>query len=297
MRRLARACLAVAVLAGLPAAGPGHAAAPATDGSVVAGRMTVDGAQRTYRLFVPRLPAGERYAATVVVLHGGGPRESGAKIAQGSRFDAEATARRMIAVYPDALGGRFHAGHCCGDRPTRGDDVRFVLKLLDRVQRRYPVDARRTFATGFSTGAFMAYRLACQQSDRFLGVAPVAGTELLRRCRPARPVSVLHIHGREDPSVHFDGGILGAPWVRGAREVAARWRVRNHCPAGRTQVQRTPELKISRTTGCRAGTEVQLVALAGFGHGWPGGEPPYGDPSAYNATSEIGGFFAGLRPR
>lgn len=274
-----------------------HASALTSDGDVVQGAVEVDSYQRTYRLFVPRLAAGERYAGTVVVLHGGGSRESGASIARSVGFDAEAAGRRLIAVYPDARGGRFHAGHCCGRRPTRGDDVRFVVRLLDRVQRRFPVDARRTFATGFSNGAFLAYRLACQQSNRFLGVASVGGTEVLRRCRPDRPISVLHIHGRDDTRVRFDGAILGRPWIPGALELAQRWRARNRCPPARTQTQRTPQLLIRRTTGCRRRTQVQLVALENFGHAWPGGEAPYGQPSAYDATAAIGGFFAGLRLR
>jgi poly(3-hydroxybutyrate) depolymerase len=185
-RRLGRASVVAFALASASLHSvAAHASALTSDGDVVQGAVKVDGYQRGYRLFVPRLAAGERYAGTVVVLHGGGSRESGASIARSVGFDAEAAGRRLIAVYPDARGGRFHAGHCCGRRPTRGDDVRFVVRLLDRVQRRFPVDARRTFATGFSNGAFLAYRLACQQSNRFLGVASVGGTEVLRRAGPS----------------------------------------------------------------------------------------------------------------
>lgn len=291
---LVKTALAAIVSVGVPAVALGDAPASTSDGAVLRGAVQVDGHHRTYRLFVPRLAAGERFAGTVVVLHGGGRRESGASIASSIGFDGEAATRRLIAVYPDGSGGTFHAGACCGTRPTRGDDVRFVVRLLHLVQRRYPVDARRTFATGFSTGAFLAYRLACQQSRRFLGVASVGGTEVLRRCRPDRPVSVLHIHGRDDRRVRFDGAILARPWIPGALEIARRWRVRNHCPRGRTQTQRSPQLLISRTTGCRRGTQVQLTALASFGHAWPGADAPYGEPSTYNATAEIGGFFAGL---
>lgn len=296
-RRLARAGLVVGALAVVPAVGGGDAAAQQANARVVQANVEVDDDQRSYRLFVPRLAAGERYAGTVVVLHGGGARESGASIAGSVGFDDQAAARRLIAVYPDARGGRFHAGHCCGIRSTRGDDVRFVARLLDLVQRRYRVDTRRTFAAGFSNGAFLAYRLACQRSRRFLGVASVGGTEVLRRCRPKRPVSVLHIHGREDRRVHFEGAILGRPWIPGALELARRWRMRNHCPSGRTLTLRNSELLIRRTTGCRHSAQVQLVALENFGHGWPGADAPYGEPSPYNASSEIGRFFASLRPR
>jgi len=297
--RLPRACAVVLVLASLPAVAGSDVAAQPGDGSVLQATVKIDGQQRSYRLFRPTLRPGERYAGTVVVLHGGGPHESGSSIASSVGFDDQAIAGRLIAVYPDARGGRFHAGHCCGNRPARGDDVRFVVRLLDLVQRRYRVDARRTFATGFSNGAFLAYRLACQQSGRFLGVASVGGTEVLHRCRPDRPVSVLHIHGRDDRAVRFEGAILGQPWIPGALELARRWRVRNHCPSRRTQTQRSPELLISRTTGCRHYTQVQLVALQNFGHAWPSASAPQGEPSAYNASSEIGRFFAGLmrRPR
>jgi poly(3-hydroxybutyrate) depolymerase len=41
-------------------------------------------------------------------------------------------------------------------------------------------------------------------------------------------------------------------------------------------------------------TQVRLVALAHVGHAWPAGNAPYGGPSAYDATAEIGGFFAAL---
>ena len=295
--QLARASAVAIVLAPLPAVARSDVAAQPPDGSVLQTTVKVDGQQRSYRLFHPRLRPGERYAGTVVMLHGGGRRESGASIASSVGFDAQAAAGRLIAIYPDARGGRFHAGHCCGSRAARGDDVRFVVRLLDLVQRRYRVDARRTFAAGFSNGAFLAYRLACQQSGRFLGVASVGGTEVLRRCQPDRPVSVLHIHGRDDRRVRFAGGILGRPWIPGALELARRWRVRNHCPRGRTQTQRSPELLISRTPGCRHATQVQLVALEDFGHAWPSAGAPYGEPSAYNASAEIGRFFAGLRRR
>jgi polyhydroxybutyrate depolymerase len=159
---------------------------------------------------------------------------------------------------------------------------------------------RQTLPSGrVSNGAFLAYRLACQQARRFLGVASVGGTEVLRRCHPERPVSVLHIHGPDDLRVQFDGAILRRPRTPGALELVRRWRVRNHCPSARTRRQRSLKLLISRTSGCRHGTQVQLVALESFAHAWPGASAPYGQPSTYDATSEIGGFFAspGSRPR
>jgi poly(3-hydroxybutyrate) depolymerase len=43
----------------------------------------------------------------------------------------------------------------------------FVDRLLDRLGRRFRVDRRRVFATGFSNGGFLAYRLACSRSEPY----------------------------------------------------------------------------------------------------------------------------------
>jgi polyhydroxybutyrate depolymerase len=50
--------------------------------------------------------------------------------------------------------------------------------------------------------------LACQSSNQFKGVAPVAGMilqEIMDDCNPENEVSIFEIHGTEDDVTYFDG--------------------------------------------------------------------------------------------
>ncbi|MDN8872721.1 prolyl oligopeptidase family serine peptidase, partial [Staphylococcus aureus] len=66
--------------------------------------------------------------------------------------------------------------------------------------------AKRVYATGMSNGGMMAYRLACEASDIFKAIAAVAGTDNTLSCTPAKPISILHIHAKDDDHVLFAGG-------------------------------------------------------------------------------------------
>jgi polyhydroxybutyrate depolymerase len=65
-----------------------------------------------------------------------------------------------------------------------------------------------------SKGGMMSYRLGCELSSRIAAIAPVAGNMAAKDgsaqdvgCMPARPVSVLAIHGTLDPYAPYAGGI------------------------------------------------------------------------------------------
>src|SRR5262249_42236449 len=57
-----------------------------------------------------------------------------------------------------------------------------------------------------------AHRLACEAADVFAAVAPVANVldRDASQCMPARPITVVHFHGLNDPSIAYDGGGLQA---------------------------------------------------------------------------------------
>ncbi|HWC27040.1 MAG TPA: PHB depolymerase family esterase [Solirubrobacteraceae bacterium] len=265
-------------------------------GAVEYGQAKVAGLERTWRLLVPDTVT--RRAPVLVVLHAGGATAD--EMAAATRMDAAAAAQGFVVIYPQAHGTRFNAGICCSS--VRGD-VAFVDRLLDDLQRRFQTDRRRVFAAGFSNGGFMAYRLACQRSQRFAAIAAVAATELTVPCRPSHPVSVVHIHARDETKVPFFGG----RWARHPRAgrgyrgspsafaLARRWRTRNRCRSRRTTVARSATLTTWHTRGCARHTQVALVAPTLGGHRWFGGLPPYGaSDDAIDATAQIAAFFTGL---
>jgi len=147
-----------------------------------------------------------------------------------------------------------------------------VRELLALLERDYCVAARRVFATGWSNGAFMAYRLACELGDVFAGIAPVSGVLTMPKslCTPKRPVSVIDFQGTDDPSVLYDGGGGGLGSVP---DSIAFFRAANGCDGTSEQVYAKGDATCTRWSACKAGAAVELCSIAGGGHTWPGAQP------------------------
>ncbi len=288
----------VTVLSAACSGGGGDAPPPAAP--VQHGRMTVNGQDRTYRVFVPPTLDRSRPAPLVLVLHGGA---SGVDdMVRTTGFDREALGSGFIAAYPEGTLRAWNAGKCCGSAPRRNpDDVGFLIQVLDKLEADYPVDRSRVFVTGVSNGAMMAYRLACERADRVTAVGVVAGSVMVDGCQPSRPVSVMEIHGTEDTLIPYMGGIPAAPEAEAAPPYTAtpammqRWAEINGCPSA-APPKVASAVTTEEWTGCRNGSAVTLVTVQGGGHVWfaSGLGPANG---AVDATSTIWRFFSGLRPK
>ena len=76
------------------------------------------------------------------------------------------------------------------------DDVSFVSALVTGLQQEYGFSTDNVFATGMSNGGEMSYVLACDASDLFAAIAPVAGTMMedkYNSCQPAKALPVFEI--------------------------------------------------------------------------------------------------------
>lgn len=305
--RIACVLIAFGIAAGAGAAPGSPALGPGTH----ALDLVHDGLRRQYLVHVPRGHDSSRPAPVVLVFHGGGG--DARFMADDRRYGWIPKAERegFVAVFPNGFsrlpGGKlatWNAGDCCaGARDRNIDDVGFVRALLERLKRQVAVDDRRLFATGMSNGGMMAYRLACEMADVFLAVTSVAGTEAARTCTPARPISVQHIHARDDTHVLFDGG-AGPDAFRdpskvtdftSVPETVSRWTGRNRCE-GPARRQEMPGAYCEVHERCAGGVEVRLCVTDSGGHGWPGGgqaRPRKAPPSkALSATDEAWAFFA-----
>src|SRR5262249_41242701 len=150
-----------------------------------------------------RAPAG--HYPLVVALHGG--FGTPAEFERTSGLDAIADREGFAVLYP---GGENHHWNDGRDnqymRPV--DDVGVVRDLIEQMITKYPIDPDRVYVTGHSNGGDMAYRLGCELSDKLAAIAPVAGeipSNIAGSCHPARPVSVIAIHGTADRLNPFAG--------------------------------------------------------------------------------------------
>lgn len=256
--------------------------------------IDIDGQDREYRVHVPMTLASE--PSLIVMLHGGFGSAERAETAYG--WNQISDTEGVIVAYPAGQGTSWNAGTCCGRAAQNGvDDVGYLTAVVTALQQEFGVDPTRTFATGMSNGAMMAYRMACE-TDLFAAIAPVAGT-IVSDCTSPTPTSVLHIHGRDDERVRYDGEVgSGVARVHGwpVEEVVAFWRTVDHCPKPR--VTSTPPVTTTTAT-CPAGRMVTLLLVDEAGHQWPGAAgrglaDPDPASTALDATTVIWRFFDSL---
>ncbi len=243
--------------------------------------LIVDGLERSYILHVPNSYDGSQPAPLVLNFHGGG----GDAVNQWrvSGFNQLADEEGFIVVYPNGTGRlgdkvlTWNGGTCCGYAMTNNiDDVAFVRALVADLQVSYNIDPKRIYATGLSNGGIMSYRLACEASDVFAAIGPVAGTLNYKRCQPGQPVSVIHFHGTDDTHLPYDGG-YGSDSVAGVlfasvRESVDFWLAANQCSLT-PQTESFADIQHDTYT-CAQGTSVELYTIIGGKHAWPGSEGP-----------------------
>ncbi|MDB5219010.1 MAG: hypothetical protein JWO86_6937 [Myxococcaceae bacterium] len=261
------------------------------DRSVV---LTVDGKARTYDLHVP--PGYDATKRTPLVFLFHGYTMTAAQIATATHFAATADARGYIAAFPTGIGTSFNAGDCCGQALSdMVDDVSFTRAMITSVAGDYCVDAKRTFASGFSNGGFLSYLLACELSDEIAAVASVSGGLRVdaAACKPKRPVPLFHVHGTNDFVVPYDGG--GAGNAKPVSVSIDAFKTINGCAAGAGAVVFTKDdVSCTKWSGCTAGADVELCTVTGGGHQWPGGDQlPYGPALSANldTSKAIADFF------
>ena len=258
--------------------------------------IDVGGAKRTYVLHLPDGRDPGAPAPLVVVFHGGGGNAQNA--ARMSGMDAKADREGFIAVYPNGTGGplaRFltwNTWRCCGPALEKNvDDVAFVRAMVEKIAHEHAIDRKRIYAAGLSNGGMMTYRVACEAADVFAAAAPVAGALDTDDCKPSAPVSLIVFHGTADGHVLFAGGTPRAAFDRHTRvdnSVAfaiETWTKRDGC-------EREPERSkrghvVHDTYRCPAGVAVELYAIEGQGHAWPGGEKGLRFGNVDSPTNEI----------
>jgi polyhydroxybutyrate depolymerase len=257
-------------------------------GEVAAGADTVemplthDGVERFYLLHAPKGLSKDKPAPLVLNLHGGGGNP--AQQERDSGMSAVADKNGFIVAYPAGTGkwkGRFLTWNI-GMTDTYAsehnmDDIGFLRAVIKDISKAHNVDKKRIYVTGFSQGAMMCYRVACEMSTEVAAVAPVSGVMQVPKseCNPKRAMPIIHFHGLEDPNVAYNGGIgpkahdkVPRPSVNESIEF---WIKKNGLSEKPAKEGRNGEAEFKQYEG-KDGGEIILWTLDDGGHTWPGGK-------------------------
>jgi len=92
------------------------------------------------------------------------------------------------------------------------DDVGFLVKLIEWAVSERNVDPSRVYFTGASNGGMMTYRMLMERPDVVAAgaalIANLPGEEIVF-APPTIPTPIFLMNGSEDPTVPFEGGVVG----------------------------------------------------------------------------------------
>ena len=275
-------------------------------GQSVIQTTTIDGLTRSWILRLPQHYDHEKSYPAIMVLHGG--FGSGAQIQENTRFDPLADREDVVMIYPDGIAQypnmatdalkirTWNAGGCCGHALESGvDDVNALQRMLDQVEAAACIDRSRIYLTGFSNGAMMTYRMACEAPERFAAMAPGGASVTLEECSPSRPTPLFHFHGLMDKNAPFEGGNGCGPGDTSALvpvpEVIDQWHAMFACTQGEElTLLETAEARCTSRTGCE--DDVQLCVFPQGVHSWPGSAPRESPIRACRGGEHVSSFSA-----
>jgi polyhydroxybutyrate depolymerase len=250
---------------------------------------SIGGLERRFLVDRPDRPT-EREQALLLVLHGAFSDPDDMR-RQGS-FDRVANRDDFLFVFPEGTGPAasdlsWNAEFCCRSAMREAvDDISFLDLIVETIAAETSIDRRRIYVSGVSNGALLAYRWGAMRADKVAGIAAVAGAIGGRKgflqpevtlAPPARPVSVLIFHARDDPFFPHGGGIALKLLLRlpgrastSVADAIAFWTRRNGCvgapifsPADQQGVS------VISYPQCGAGTAVEAWTIDHLGHDWP----------------------------
>jgi polyhydroxybutyrate depolymerase len=234
---------------------------------------TADGRLRSYIVYAP--PGGARRSPLVLVFHGAEDTAEGT--AQETDFLQVAAQDGFVVAFLQGYEDTWNEG--AGHTPAEVahvNDVEFTSEVLTQIERSYSIDRTRVAAVGLSNGALLTELLGCRLADRLTLIAPIAGqlpVSVSPTCRPARPISVLEMHGTADQAIPYGGGhfvgVGGGTTVLSAPASAARWASLDGCKSHRQTADAPQATLLTAYSACHDHVTVALRSLQGAGHGWP----------------------------
>ncbi len=238
--------------------------------------MNFNGVERNYYVLGDQSRAGPQRA--MIYLHGGGGTAEPYVVQEFLDFHIE---RGWVALVPNGHNRTWDSTYrpdlLRGAAVSRADDIGFLNAMIDAEAARGLVDRDAVVMNGFSRGALMASRFACDSGASLAGVAIAAGLHHWENeCPGPRPMAAWFFHGTEDPFMPYAGGTNTVSGVevglRSVDHIVGFWAIVNGCTAFDTEtLDNVPgdgtRVEIRTTTRC-ARAPMQQIIVHGGGHTW-----------------------------
>jgi poly(3-hydroxybutyrate) depolymerase len=227
----------------MPSAGCGMAAGQALNSWVEQPKLSVNGQDRQWWVWLPTNYDPTRAYPVVFTFHGCGSPDNYVPM-------QKVTGGSAILV----RGTGITAG--CWTYGANGDDVKFFDAMLDDVLAKRCVDSSRVFATGYSSGSWLVNTLDCMRGDKLRATGTVSGGVAISTTSCKGEYARIFIHDLDDTTNRFD--------TNGNKAELARLVKANHC----TDAAPVPEdpAPCARYQGCDSGYPVIMCQTMGKMH-------------------------------
>ena len=215
----------------------------------ISGNITVNGSKRQYIGYLPNNMGN--YRPLLISCHG--MNQDAAYQKNMLSIESVADTAKFLTIFPEGIDKSWDIS---GDR-----DIKFVLAIIDEMEKKYKIDRNFVYLSGFSMGGMFTYHAMNKIADKIAAFAPISGYPMWGTTADAkvRPIPIIHTHGTSDDVVGFSG-------VQGALNV---WIRHNGCPTtAKVEKRYRNAAHITRHTWGpgKNGVEVVLMEMADKGH-------------------------------
>jgi len=174
-------------------------------------KVNFDNIERKYLIHLPIGYSNDKKYPVIFVFHGGGATAMHMRWV--CSMDEKADQEKFIVIYPDGTGEFPDRNHSFNVGPGYGyawenniDDIGFVEYIITELKQFFSIDEKRIYATGFSNGAMLCYRLASVIPDKIAAIAPIGAVLDPQWLNYQKYVPIIHFHGLKDQFFPFNGG-------------------------------------------------------------------------------------------
>lgn len=264
--------------------------------------MVFDDLERTYFVHLPKSYNRLKAYPLVFAMHGGGVLGYEGIESQ-SLLSELSDSEGFIVVYPEGLktlGFRtWNAGNCCPSATLLAtDDAGYIVSLLEKLNTELSINSKKVYATGFSNGGQLAYKLANRYPDKFAAVSCVAGVLQDFPFNPKRMVPIIHFHSYQDFIAPYNGGLSDAPNIDNdfpsVHDTLFLIASNYNCGVIKKTIYSDSEsYDFFRYSDCGDSAQIELYVSRDGGHTWPGGKalPNKQVTNHFNASILMWNFF------